>query len=47
MSDQLLTLGIFYTVEPALINGRVQNVTSRKVEDGRISWNAHEWDVKP
>jgi peptide/nickel transport system substrate-binding protein len=47
MTDQVVTLGIFYTVEPSLVSGRIQNVVPRKVEDGRISWNTHEWDVKP
>ena len=43
MTDQLLVMGIFYTVEPALISNRVTNILSRKVENGRHTWNAHEW----
>jgi len=46
MTDQLLTMGIFYTVEPSLVNSRVKNVAGRKIEDGRLSWNINEWDVR-
>lgn len=46
MTDQLLTMGIFYTVEPSLVSARVANVTGRKVESGRLPWNIHEWTVQ-
>jgi peptide/nickel transport system substrate-binding protein len=44
MTDQLVILGIFYTVEPAMISDRLVNVTNRRVESGRHPWNVHEWE---
>lgn len=46
VTDQLVFIGIFFLVEPALINNRVMNVLPRKGEDALHTWNAHEWDVK-
>jgi ABC-type transport system substrate-binding protein len=46
MTEQLLTLGIFYTAEASLVDNRLQNVSMRKTEEGRVPWNAHEWSVK-
>ncbi len=46
MTDQLIIMGIFYTVEPSLVSNRLINVTGRKTEDVRQPWNAHEWDVR-
>jgi peptide/nickel transport system substrate-binding protein len=45
MTDQLIIMGVFYTVEPSLVSGRLVNVGGRKTEDVRQPWNAHEWDV--
>jgi peptide/nickel transport system substrate-binding protein len=45
MTDQLIIMGIFYTVEPSLVSNRLVNVTGRKTEDVRQPWNAHEWDI--
>ena len=45
MTEQLVIMGIFYTVEPAMVNNRLTGITSRKVENARHPWNAHEWDV--
>ena len=46
LTDQLVIMGIFYTVEPAMISDRLINVADRRVESGRHPWNVHEWDVK-
>ena len=45
MTDRLVTLGIFYTVEPSLVSSRLANVAERKGESSRQPWNVHEWDV--
>jgi len=45
IADQVLLLGIFYTIEPILVNQRVLNVVAR-TSRGTHGWNAHEWDVK-
>jgi peptide/nickel transport system substrate-binding protein len=45
MTDQLIIMGVFYTVEPSLVSSRLVNVMGRKTEDVRQPWNAHEWDV--
>lgn len=44
-TDQLVTMGMFYTTTHALVSNRVTGVVPR----GSIStevWNAHEWDVR-
>ena len=46
IADQALLMGIFYTIEPILVNQRVLNVVAR-TSRGTHGWNAHEWDVKP
>jgi peptide/nickel transport system substrate-binding protein len=45
MSDEVLIMGIFYTVEPILVNNRMANVSPR-TSRGTHAWNAHEWDVR-
>jgi len=45
MTDQALILGIFYTIEPIMVNNRMVNVTPR-TSRGTHAWNAQEWDVK-
>ena len=46
IADQVLLMGIFYTIEPILVNQRVLHVVAR-TSRGTHGWNAHEWDVKP
>jgi len=46
MTDRLVTLGIFYTVEPSLVSSRLVNVAGRKGESSRQPWNVHEWDLR-
>lgn len=46
VTDQLVTIGIFYLVEPIFISHRVANVTSIKGGASVLSWNAHEWDLR-
>lgn len=44
-TDQLVTMGVFYTTTHALLSNRLTGVVPR----GSISteaWNAHEWDVR-
>ena len=45
MTDQVLLLGLFYTIEPILINNRVLNVEAR-TSRGTHAWNSQEWDVR-
>ncbi len=44
ISDQLPLMGLFYNVEPTMVNNRVLNVYARtqETDQGR---NVHEWDV--
>jgi peptide/nickel transport system substrate-binding protein len=46
MTDNVVVLGIFFIVEPALISNRIANVTPRQVEDVLHTWNAHEWEIR-
>jgi hypothetical protein len=44
ITDQAVWLGLFYEIDPALVNNRVKNVGGR----GMIAtqaWNANQWDV--
>lgn len=45
MTDQMLILGLFYTIEPILVSNRVSGVTARNSRSTH-AWNAHEWDVR-
>lgn len=45
MTDQALIMGLFYTIEPILVNNRVSGVMARHSRSTH-AWNAHEWDVK-
>jgi ABC-type transport system substrate-binding protein len=45
VSDQVLILGFFYTIEPILVNNRMVNVMGRYPRSSH-AWNAHDWDVK-
>jgi hypothetical protein len=46
VTENVVLLGIFFIVEPALINNRIVNVTPRSTEDALHTWNAQEWDIK-
>jgi peptide/nickel transport system substrate-binding protein len=46
LSDQLPVLPLFYDATPSLIATRLKGVTTLTgSEDGRQTWNVHEWDV--
>jgi peptide/nickel transport system substrate-binding protein len=45
VTDQVLILGFFYTIEPILVNNRIVNVMGRYPRSSH-AWNAHQWDVK-
>jgi peptide/nickel transport system substrate-binding protein len=45
MTDEVLLLGLFYTIEPILVNNRIVAVGGRNPRSSH-AWNAHEWDVK-
>jgi len=45
MTDEVLLLGLFYTIEPILVSNRVQNVRGRYPRSSH-AWNANEWDVR-
>jgi hypothetical protein len=46
MTDQLVTMGIFYVVEAILVSNRLDHVGPPIGEEALQTWNAHEWDVK-
>ena len=45
MSDQVVWMGLFDRLDPAMVGNRVQGVTPR-TQDATQGWNVHEWDVK-
>ncbi len=45
ISDELIWMGLFFDTEPSLIANRLVNVRA-KPDDGRQTWNSHEWDVR-
>jgi hypothetical protein len=46
ISEQLPVLPLFYDATPSLMHNRLKGVTPLTgSEDGRQTWNAHEWDV--
>jgi len=46
ITDQLLTLPLYYPVTSTMIAHRLKNVPSRVPTDGTVTWNAPEWDVQ-
>lgn len=44
MTDQVIIMGLFYTVEAILVNNHIGNVHPR-APDGTHAWNAAQWDV--
>jgi ABC-type transport system substrate-binding protein len=45
ISDQLPLMGLFYNVEPTMVNNRLLNVFARTQETGQ-GRNVHEWDIR-
>lgn len=46
ITDQLPVLPLFYDATPSLVRNRLHNVTPLTgSDDGRQSWNVHQWDV--
>ncbi len=46
LTDQLPVLPLFYDATPSLIANRLKGVTTLTgSEDGRQTWNVHEWEV--
>lgn len=46
LTENLVVMGIFYIVEPALITNRLHNVHERRSEEATHTWNAHEWELR-
>jgi peptide/nickel transport system substrate-binding protein len=44
-TEQLTSMGLFYTMNPSLIPHRLQNATIRSSRTNE-AWNAHEWAIK-
>jgi peptide/nickel transport system substrate-binding protein len=44
MTDQLVTIGIFYLIEPVVVSDQIKNFVPPKQPNGVLSWNAHDWD---
>ncbi len=47
MTDQVVTIGIFFLIEPVAVGHRLVNFVPPRQTDGVLSWNAHEWDIRP
>jgi len=45
MSDQVLPLGLFYTIEANLVSNHIENVVAR-APGGTHAWNASQWDLR-
>jgi peptide/nickel transport system substrate-binding protein len=45
LSDQVVWMGLFDRLDPAMIGNRVQGVTPR-TQDATQGWNVHEWQVQ-
>jgi hypothetical protein len=45
MTEHLVTIGIFFLVEPVAIGNRLVNVPTVRGENGVLTWSAHEWGV--
>lgn len=45
IAEELIWMGLFFDTEPSLIANRLVNVRA-KPDDGRQTWNAHEWSVR-
>lgn len=42
ISDQVVTIGLFYSAEPIMVANRLRNVSSSRTNLAATSWNAHE-----
>jgi len=45
MTDQVLSMGMFYDLAPALESSKLRGLTGMG-GDGNLPWNAQEWDVQ-
>lgn len=45
VTDQVVFLPLFYTVEPSVASSRVQHLSSSRPARGTLAWNSHEWDT--
>jgi hypothetical protein len=39
-------MGLFYNPVPEPVSKRLMHVTSARAPTSRITWNAHEWEVR-
>jgi len=46
ITEHVVAVGVFYTVIPTLLSNSVQGASMPEVVGGRITFNAHEWDVR-
>jgi len=47
ISDQVVIFQLFYTANPTMISRRIENVSDSLPTAAVVSWNAHEWDLRP
>lgn len=45
ISDQVVTIGLFYSAEPIMVANKLPNVSASKSNLAATSWNAHEWGL--
>ncbi len=46
MTENLTLLGIHHATQVDLVTNRLSNVLPVNSEDGRLTWNIHEWELK-
>ncbi len=45
LTDQVVTIGLFYTAQPTMVANKVKNVSGKTAVLAATTWNAHEWDL--
>jgi peptide/nickel transport system substrate-binding protein len=46
LTDQVVTLPLFYDVESTAVGNRLAHVSLRVARSSAVTWNAHEWSVR-
>src|SRR5207248_162995 len=47
MTDNLVTMGLLFALEPDFISNRLQGPTPITYDSARLPWNVHTWELKP
>lgn len=46
MTDNVTLMGVHHATQVDLVTERLINVLPVNSEDGRLTWNVHEWELK-